>query len=114
MRVVPFGGAAQPEHGPAVVPLDAGWSDVGSWPALHEILDKDASGNVLRGDVIAEGCRECYIASSTRLVAAVGVEGYVIVETDDAVLVMPHARAQDVKGVVEAVRERQRASDRNA
>ena len=95
----------------AVVPLDAGWSDVGSWPALHEILEKDASGNVLRGDVIAEGCRECYIASSTRLVAAVGVEGYVIVETNDAVLVMPHARAQDVKSVVEAVRGRQNDTD---
>jgi mannose-1-phosphate guanylyltransferase / mannose-6-phosphate isomerase len=88
----------------AVVPLDAAWSDVGSWPALHEILEKDAGGNVLRGDVIAEGCRACYIASSGRLVAAVGVEEHVIVETADAVLVMPHARAQDVKRVVEALK----------
>jgi mannose-1-phosphate guanylyltransferase/mannose-6-phosphate isomerase len=87
----------------AVVPLDAAWNDVGSWPALHEILTKDHSGNVLRGDVMAEGCRECYISSSGRLVAAIGVAGHVIVETADAVLVMPHGSAQDVKRVVEAL-----------
>jgi len=88
----------------AVVPLDAGWSDVGSWPALHEILDKDADGNVVRGDVIASACRDCFISSSGRLVAAVGVEGHVIVETADAVLIVPHDAAQDVKRVVEALK----------
>lgn len=93
----------------AVVPLDAGWSDVGSWAALHEIVDKDAEGNVLRGDVIAESCRNCYISSSGRLVAVVGAEGYVVVETADAVLVMPHSAAQDVKRVVESLHAAQRA-----
>lgn len=92
----------------AVVPLDAGWSDVGSWPALHEVVDKDEAGNVLRGDVIAEGCRNCFISSSGRLVAVVGAEGYVVVETADAVLVMPHAAAQDVKRIVESLSAAQR------
>lgn len=88
----------------AVVPLDAGWSDIGSWLALHDILDKDAQGNVLRGEVIAEGCRDCYVSSSDRLVALVGVDGCVVVDTADAVLVMRREAAQDVKRVVEALK----------
>src|SRR5690606_40067243 len=80
----------------AVVPLDAGWSDVGSWPALHDILEKDADGNVLRGGVIVEGCRNCYVSAADRLVALVGLDGCVVVETADAVLVMRHEAAQDV------------------
>src|SRR5690606_1031344 len=88
----------------AVVPLDAGWSDVGSWHALHEILDKDGGGNVVRGDVIVDGCRNCYIASSQRLVAVVGAEELVVVETSDAVLVMPRHASQDVKRVVESLK----------
>jgi mannose-1-phosphate guanylyltransferase/mannose-6-phosphate isomerase len=88
----------------AVVPLDAGWSDIGSWAALHEISPKDADGNVLSGDVIVEGCRNSFIASSHRLVAAVGVQDYVIIETTDAVLVMPQDAAQNVKRVVDALK----------
>jgi len=88
----------------AVVPLDAGWSDVGSWSALHDILEKDDDGNVFRGDVIGEGCRNCYISSTSRLVAVVGAEGYVVVETPDAVLVMRQERAQDVKRVVDRLK----------
>lgn len=87
----------------AVVPLDAGWSDVGSWPALHEILAKDERGNVLRGDAIAQNCRNCYVSSSDRLVAVVGADGFVVVETADAVLVMRREAAQDLKSVVEAL-----------
>ncbi|HEX6996381.1 MAG TPA: sugar phosphate nucleotidyltransferase [Gammaproteobacteria bacterium] len=89
----------------AVVPLDAGWSDVGSWPALHDILEKDADGNVLRGDVIVEGCRNCYVSAADRLVALVGLDGCVVVETADAVLVMRHEAAQDVKRVVDALKK---------
>jgi mannose-1-phosphate guanylyltransferase len=85
----------------AVVPLDAGWSDVGSWAALHEVLDKDERGNVLRGNVIADDCRNCFVASNDRLVAVIGLEGCIVVETQDAVLVMPHDRAQDVKRITE-------------
>ncbi|HEX7081025.1 MAG TPA: mannose-1-phosphate guanylyltransferase/mannose-6-phosphate isomerase [Gammaproteobacteria bacterium] len=89
----------------AVVPLDAGWSDVGSWPALHDVVDKDADRNALRGDILALDCRDSYIAATHRLVAAVGLEGYVVVETADAVLVMPKGRAQDVKRAVDALKK---------
>ncbi len=89
--------------GAAVVPLDAGWSDIGSWPALHEVLDKDGDGNVLRGNVIAEGCRDSYVLSSGRLVVTLGLDEQVVVETEDAVLVMAHSHAQKLKDVVEAL-----------
>ena len=93
----------------AVVPLDAGWSDVGSWPALHAVLPRDGEGNVLRGDVVAHACRNSYISAESRLVAAVGVEGHVIVETADAVLVIQQDMAQDVKRIVDALKEAGRA-----
>jgi mannose-1-phosphate guanylyltransferase/mannose-6-phosphate isomerase len=85
----------------AVVPLDAGWSDVGSWTALHEVLEQDADGSVLRGDVAAVACRDCYISANNRQVAVIGLHGVVVVETADAVLVMAKDRAQDLKAVVE-------------
>ncbi len=97
-----------------VVPLAAGWSDVGSWTALHEILQQDENGNVLRGDVLADGCRDSYIASSSRLVAAIGLDGYVVVETDDAVLVMARGRAQDVKALVDTLKAKGRAEVRGS
>jgi mannose-1-phosphate guanylyltransferase / mannose-6-phosphate isomerase len=83
-----------------VVPLDAGWSDVGSWSALHEALTPDAQGNVARGDVIAEDSSGCYFYSESRLVSAVGLKDHVVVETKDAVLVAPKDRVQDVKKLV--------------
>lgn len=83
-----------------VVTLDAGWNDVGSWSALHEVSKADASGNVIHGDVIAEQTRDCYVYAESRLVATVGLEGHVVVETKDAVLVAPKARVQDVKLIV--------------
>jgi mannose-1-phosphate guanylyltransferase/mannose-6-phosphate isomerase len=83
-----------------VVPLAAGWSDVGSWSALHEALPADASGNVARGDVIAEDSSGCYFYAESRLVSAVGLKDHVVVETKDAVLVAPKERVQDVKKLV--------------
>jgi mannose-1-phosphate guanylyltransferase/mannose-6-phosphate isomerase len=83
-----------------VVPLDAGWSDVGSWSALHESLPADANGNVARGDVITEDTAGCYLYSSERLIATVGLTDTVVVETKDAVLVAPKSRVQDVKALV--------------
>jgi len=88
------------EHA-AIVPLDVGWSDVGSWGALYEVLDKDVAGNVLRGDVIAEGCRGCYIISTGRRIAVIGLEDCVVVETEDAVLVVPRDYAQTVRALVD-------------
>jgi len=84
----------------AVLPLDADWSDVGSWGALWETGDQDAAGNVLRGRVISEGSRNCYLRSEHRLVVGLGVEDLVVVETDDVVLVAHRDRAQEVKAIV--------------
>ena len=88
-----------------VVPLAAGWSDVGSWSALHEASETDGHGNVSRGDVIAEDSANCYLYSESRLVAAVGLSDHVVVETKDAVLVAPKNRVQDVKKLVSRLKE---------
>jgi len=83
-----------------VVPLDAGWSDVGSWSALQDALPTDAQGNVTAGDVITEGATGCYLHATSRLIAAVGLADHVVVETKDAVLVAPRDKVQDVKALV--------------
>jgi len=83
-----------------VLPLEAGWSDVGSWSALWETGDRDGDGNVLRGRVISEDARNCYLRSEHRLVVGLGVEDLVVIETNDAVLVAHRDRAQDVKTIV--------------
>jgi mannose-1-phosphate guanylyltransferase/mannose-6-phosphate isomerase len=83
-----------------VVPLSAGWSDVGSWSALHEALPRDARGNVAKGDVVVEDTSGCYLYAESRLVSAVGLKDHVVVETKDAVLVAPKERVQDVKKLV--------------
>jgi mannose-1-phosphate guanylyltransferase/mannose-6-phosphate isomerase len=86
--------------GAVVIPLDAGWSDVGSWSALWEIGERDANNNVIKGDVLLHGVKDSYISAENRLVAAVGVEDHVIIETADAVLVARKDRVQDVKAIV--------------
>ena len=78
-----------------VLPLDAGWSDVGSWSALWDTADRDENGNVLRGRVISEGSKNCYLRSEHRLVVGLGVENLVVVETDDAVLIADRSQAQN-------------------
>ncbi|MFZ9566568.1 MAG: mannose-1-phosphate guanylyltransferase/mannose-6-phosphate isomerase [Vulcanococcus sp.] len=84
----------------AVLPLQAGWSDVGSWSALWETADQDSDGNVLRGRVISENSSNCYLRSEHRLVVGLGVEDLVVVETNDVVLVAHRDKAQDVKSIV--------------
>ena len=91
-----------------VVPLDAGWSDVGSWAALHAASESDGRGNVARGDVIAEDSDGCYLYSESRLVAVVGLQNHVVIETKDAVLVAPQDRVQDVKKLVFRLKEQGR------
>ncbi len=91
-----------------VVPLDAGWSDVGSWAALHDACESDSRGNVARGDVIAEDSDGCYLYSESRLVAVVGLKDHVVIETKDAVLVAPKERVQDVKKLVFRLKEQGR------
>jgi mannose-1-phosphate guanylyltransferase len=75
---------------------------------VHDVLDKDADGNVLVGEVLASGCRDCYVSANARVVAALGLEGVVIVETEDAVLVMSKREAQRVRWVVDEVAKRGR------
>jgi len=85
----------------SVVPLDAGWSDVGSWAALRDVNAQDADGNTLLGDVVSIDCHGSYIRAESRLVATVGLDDCIVVETKDAVLVAPADRAQDVKKIVD-------------
>ncbi|HTV89313.1 MAG TPA: mannose-1-phosphate guanylyltransferase/mannose-6-phosphate isomerase [Stellaceae bacterium] len=84
----------------AVVPVAVGWSDLGSWDALWEIGDKDPSGNALVGNVVAEDTGNCYLRSEAGLIAAIGVADLVVVATDDAIMVAPRNRTQDVKRLV--------------
>lgn len=87
-----------------VVPFDAGWSDLGSWDAVWEALEKDENGNVAKGRVVLEGATSTFAHAQGRLVACVGVNNIVVVETDDAVLVADRARVQDVKALVERIK----------
>jgi mannose-1-phosphate guanylyltransferase/mannose-1-phosphate guanylyltransferase/mannose-6-phosphate isomerase len=80
----------------AVLPAEMGWSDVGSWASLWEIADKDGDGNAVSGDVVARDARNCLLRSEDRLLAAIGVADLVVVAQDDAVLVVPRARAHEV------------------
>lgn len=84
----------------AVVPMDAGWSDVGAWPSLWDIGDKDQDGNVLKGDVFVSNSSNNLIYSQGRLIAGIGIEDLVITETPDAIMIAHKDHAQDVKHVV--------------
>ena len=95
------------QHG-AVLPLAAGWSDVGSWGGLRDILPQDGEGNVARGDVMLQQTRNSLVYSDSRLVATLGLEDTVVVETADAVLVADRGRVQDVKAVVTALQAQSR------
>lgn len=96
----------------AVVPLAAGWSDVGSWASLLDVNDRDVQGNALTGDVVAVDCTDSYVRAESRLVAVAGLDGCIVVETKDAVLVVPKARAQDVKKIVEELERQARPETR--
>lgn len=93
----------------AVVPVDMGWSDIGSWSALWQESAQDGDGNVLLGDVVATATRNSYVRSEGRLVATLGVEDLVVVATDDAVLVADKAHDQDVKRIVEGLKAANRS-----
>lgn len=99
-------------HDAVMIPLDAGWSDVGSWSALWEVSQKDEAGNALTGDTFLHNTRDCYINTDEKLVAAVGVDNLVIVNTKDAVLVVDKSKVQDVKKVVEHLKKHKRSEYR--
>ena len=92
----------------AVVPADMAWNDIGAWSALWDVADKDAAGNAVRGDVMLENARNNFIRAETRMVAALGVDDLVIVETADVVLVARKDRVQDVKKLVDRLKADQR------
>ena len=84
----------------AMVALDAGWNDLGSWEALWDVGEKDTANNVTTGDTLLHDVRNSYVLADSRLVAAVGVDRHIIVETADAVFISPRDRVQDVKHLV--------------
>jgi len=88
----------------AVVPVDMDWSDIGSWQALWVVSEKDPDGNVVQGDVILEDVQNSLVRSEYRLVAGVGLKDTLVVETADAILVAPLAKAQDVKKIVNRIK----------
>ena len=87
-----------------MVPLDAGWSDIGSWSALWDVSPKDMHGNVFKGDVLSQASQNSYVHADSRLVTLVGVDDLVVVETKDAVLVAHKDKVQDVKKIVEQIK----------
>lgn len=91
-----------------VLPLAAGWNDVGGFASLWDVSAKDAQGNVLQGDVLTHSSHNCFIRSEQQLIATVGVEDLVVISTKDAVLVAHKDKAQDVKHIVSALKQQQR------
>ncbi len=92
----------------AVMPMACAWSDLGSWDSIWNESEHDADGNVLHGDVRVLGSSNCYVRSMTRLVTAIGCDDMIVVDTPDAVLVAPRAKAQEIKPLVEALRSERR------
>ncbi len=91
-----------------VVPLDAGWSDIGSWASLWDICDKDDNGNTLTGDVIAMDTTGSYVMAEDKLVTTIGVEDLIIVDTKDALLVAHKNKSEDVKKIVDDLKAQDR------
>jgi len=89
----------------AVIPVDIGWSDVGDWAALFELLPADREGNVVVGQHIGLDTKGCLIHGSRRLVTTIGLEDTIVVDTEDALLVCPKERAQEVKKLVDMLKE---------
>ena len=93
----------------AVLPLDAGWSDLGSWPSLLDIRPQDESGNVIQGDVFAQDVTGSLLYSQSRFLAAIGVDQLIVIETPDAVLVAHKSRAQEIKTVTQHLEQNKRS-----
>ena len=92
-------------HNLLVVQAGFEWHDIGSWADLHDILEQDQAGNFVEGESILIDSRNCMIHSPKKLVAAVGLEDMVVIETDDAILICPKARSQDVKLIVDRLKQ---------
>jgi len=88
-----------------VIPLDAGWNDVGSWSALWDVTEKDASGNAISGDVITKDTRNSYVFAENKLVTVIGLQDVIVVETKDAVMVAAKDKVHEVKQIVEQLKK---------
>ena len=91
-----------------VVPLDAGWSDVGSWSALYDIDVKDSSGNVLKGDVIVKDTTNTYIYAAHHMITTVGVDNLIVIDTPDATFIASQDKAHEVKSIIESLQKKGR------
>ncbi len=85
----------------AVIPVDMGWSDIGSWSELWNVSEKDADGNVISGDVFTEDTTGSYLKTYSKMIATVGVKDMVVVDTGDTVMIAPKERAQDIRSIVD-------------
>lgn len=92
----------------AVLPMQLAWSDLGSWESLHQVAQKDSNNNVLRGNPLVQETHNCLIFSTKKLVTTIGVKNLIIVETEDALLVCDLSHSQEVKGLVETLKEQNR------
>jgi mannose-1-phosphate guanylyltransferase/mannose-6-phosphate isomerase len=97
----------------AMLPMEAGWNDLGSWEALWQVGEKDAANNVVKGDVVLHDVGDSYLHAENRLIAAVGLEDHIVVETSDAVMISPRDRVQDVKGLVDRLKAQDREETRS-
>lgn len=88
----------------AVIPMDSGWTDLGSWDALYDQGEKDGSGNLLKGDIIERGCQNCLISSGSRLVAASDLEDMIIVDAPDALLITRRGKSQNIRGITDRLK----------
>ncbi|MDM8525602.1 mannose-1-phosphate guanylyltransferase/mannose-6-phosphate isomerase [Desulfococcaceae bacterium HSG8] len=92
----------------AMVPMQAGWNDLGSWDALWQVGEKDENENVIQGDVLTHDVNNSFLHANARLLAAVGLENHIVVETSDAVLISPRNRVQEVKSLVDKLKAAKR------
>lgn len=100
------------DHG-AMLPMAAGWNDLGSWEALWQVGKKDDLNNVVKGDVVLHDVGDSYLHAENRLIAAVGLKDHIVVETSDAVMISPRDRVQDVKGLVDQLKAQNREETRS-
>ena len=113
MEKITAGGNESSLDKAAVVSLDAGWSDVGVWSTLWEVAEKDASGNVIKGDVYVENTRDCLLYGQQRLLTVIGMKDTIVVETADAVLVVDKNQAENVKKLVTWLKDNNRQEYRS-
>lgn len=91
-----------------VVPIDIGWSDIGSWSALWDVCSKDTNNNVIKGDVIDHDSHNCFIIAETSLVTTIGLNNLIIIQSNDSLLIADHHSSQMVKNIVDELKEKER------